>query len=80
MSNDNVIISAKEYALLCKRSGVMPGDAVRGVFFCEACRFYCEEDGEGVCALISLYAEGGRVVFRVLPRDFCAWGSERGAE
>lgn len=42
------------------------------VVFCEACRFYREEDGEGVCAMLSLFAEGGRVVFNVLPRDFCA--------
>lgn len=59
-------------------NGVMSDtDYVRKVVFCEACRFYCEEDGEGVCSLLSLFAEGGRVVFRVLPRDFCAWGAER---
>ena len=74
---DNVIVSAAEYALLCKRSGVLKAEAARKVVFCEACRFYCEEDGEGVCALLSLFAEGGRVVFRVLPSDFCAWGEER---
>lgn len=79
MSN-NVIISATEYALLCKRSGVLKAEAARGVVFCEDCRFYCEEEGEGVCALLSLYADGGRVVFRVLPRDFCAWGKEREGE
>lgn len=78
--SDNVIISATEYALLCKRSGVLKGDAARSVVFCEDCRFYCEEDGEGVCSLLSLFAEGGRVVFHVLPSDFCAWGAERGAE
>lgn len=79
MSN-NVIVSATEYALLCKRSVVLKAAEAREVVFCEACRFYCEEDGEGVCALLSLFAEGGRVVFRVLPSDFCAWGAERGAE
>ena len=36
------------------------------------------DPGEGVCALLSLFAEGGRVVFHVLPSDFCAWGAERG--
>lgn len=76
MSN-NVIISATEYALLCKRSGVLKAEAARKVVFCEACRFYCEEDGEGVCSLLSLFAEGGRVVFHVMPSDFCAWGAER---
>ena len=76
--SDNVIVSATEYALLCKRSGVLQAADARGVVFCEACRFYCEEEGEGVCALLSLFAEGGSVVFRVLPRDFCAWGAERG--
>ena len=75
---NNVIVRATEYALLCKRSGVLKAEAAREVVFCEACRFYCEEDGEGVCALLSLFAEGGRVVFHVLPRDFCAWGAERG--
>ena len=52
-------------------------DYVQRVVFREACRFYCDEEGEGVCALLSLFADGGRVVFRVLPRDFCAWGEER---
>ena len=75
----NVVMSATEYTLLCKRSGVLQEADAREVVFCEACRFYCEEEGEGVCSLLSLYAEGGRVVFRVLPRDFCAWGAERGA-
>lgn len=79
MSN-NVIISGTEYALLCKRSGVRRDADAREMVFCEACRFYCEEEEEGVCALLSLYAEGGRVVFRVLPSDFCAWGAERGAD
>lgn len=74
----NVILSATEYALLCKRSGVMRDADAREVVFCEACRFYCEEEGEGVCSLLSLFAEGGRVVFHVLPSDFCAWGAERG--
>ena len=64
--SDNVIVSAPDYE--------------RKVVFCEACRFYCEEDGEGVCSLLSLFAEGGRVVFHVLPSDFCSWGAERGAE
>ena len=36
------------------------------------------DPGEGVCALLSLFAEGGRVVFHVLPSDFCAGGAERG--
>lgn len=79
MSN-NVILSATEYALLCKRSGVRRDADAREVVFCEACCFYCEEEGEGVCALLSLYAGGGRVVFHVLPSDFCAWGADRGAE
>ena len=73
----NVVMSATEYALLCKLSGVMHDADEREVVFCEACRFYCDEEGEGVCALLSLFAEGGRVVFRVLPRNFCAWGEER---
>ena len=50
--SDNVIVSATEYALLCKRSGVLQAADERGVVFCEACRFYCEEEGEGVCALL----------------------------
>lgn len=75
--SSNVIISATEYALLCKRSGVLKDAEAREMVFCEACRFYCEEDGEGVCSLLSLFAEGGRVVFRVLPKDFCAWGERR---
>lgn len=79
MSN-NVIVSAAEYALLCKRSGVLKAAEAREVVFCEACRFYCEEEGEGVCALLSMYTEGGRVVFHVLPSEFCAWGAERGDE
>lgn len=77
MSN-NVIVNATEHELLCKRSGVMQETDGRKVVFCSSCRFYCEEEGEGVCSLLSLFAEGGRVVFRVLPRDFCAWGAERG--
>lgn len=74
----NVAVSPEEYALLFKRSGVMQDADAREVVFCDACRFYCEEDGEGVCSLLSLFAEGGRVVFHVLPSDFCAWGAERG--
>lgn len=77
--SSNVIVSATEYALLCKRSGVLKAAEAREVVFCEACRFYCEEEGEGVCALLSLYADGGRFVFHVSPRNFCAWGAERGA-
>lgn len=50
----------------------------REVVFCESCCFYCEEDWEGVCSLLSLFAEGGRVVFRVLPSDFFAHGAQRG--
>lgn len=79
MSN-NVIVSATEYTLLCKRSGVLKGEPARSVVLCEDCRFYCEEDGEGVCSLLSLFAEGGRVVFHVLPSDFCAWGEDRTVE
>lgn len=78
--SSNVIVSATDYALLCKSSDVLKAADAREVVLCEECRFYCEEEGEGVCALLSLFAEGGRVVFRVLPRDFCAWGAERGAE
>ena len=50
--SSNVIVSAAEYALLCKRSGVLKGEAARSVVFCEACRFYCEEDGK-VCSFSS---------------------------
>ena len=38
--SDNVIVIAAEYALLCKRSGVLQDADARGVVFCEACRFY----------------------------------------
>ena len=76
--SDNVIVSAAEHELLCNLVGVMQDADAREVVFCESCRFYCEEDGDGVCSLLSLFAEGGRVVFHVLPRDFCAWGKERG--
>lgn len=77
---NNVIVSATEYELLCKRSGVRRDADAREMVFCEACRFYREEDGEGVCSMLSLFAEGGRVVFNVLPKDFCAWGAEKVAE